>query len=311
MNKLFSFTTILLCGSVLSFAPAYADEDEHKEHGGHEHHGPGVVETLQAQGKADAEARLQRDLAIPPETVVMTVNGTEVTQADYLLYAQGRRQGQQPERPRDEILQEIANREIIIQDAEKRGLDKSPDFLLRMNFVRKGLLSEMAVQDLMQREPVAEADLKAFYDKKLAEATLPKEYKASHMLLKDKAGAEAMIKALDEGGDFAALAKENSADKGSAVEGGDLGWFRKEEMAPPFGAALAKLEKDQYTQEPVETGFGWHVIRLDGVRDVAPVPFEKLKPTLEGALRNERLGKFLEDLRAKAEIVFKEMPATE
>jgi peptidyl-prolyl cis-trans isomerase C len=149
--------------------------------------------------------------------------------------------------------------------------------------------------------PVAEADLKAEYDK-FAAANSGKEYHAHHILVEKESEAKAIIAQLKKGGKFDEIAKKSSKDPGSGAKGGDLDWANPANYVPEFSAALTKLAKGKTTETPVKTQFGYHIIRLDDVRDAQLPKFEDVKPQIEKQLQQQKMARYQEDLRAKAKI---------
>ncbi|MCX7628340.1 MAG: peptidyl-prolyl cis-trans isomerase [Methylophilaceae bacterium] len=199
------------------------------------------------------------------------------------------------------IVTQLINNELLIQEAQKSGLDKSPDFLARQEIRSRELLANMFLQDYLKKNPIDEAAIKAEYEKFKA-AFGDKEYKASHILVKTEQEAKDVIAQLAKGADFAKLAREKSLDS-SKDKGGDLGWFALNSMVKPFGDAVSKLQKGLYTTVPVQTQFGWHVIKLDDTRPAQPPAFDKVKDELRNSLQKQQIAKMLADLRAKAKIV--------
>jgi len=143
--------------------------------------------------------------------------------------------------------------------------------------------------------------LQALYDSDIKELKL-KELKARHILVKEKTQAEQIITELDLGGDFAKLAEKHSTDAGSAKKGGELGWFRPQQMVAEFSNAALLLDKGKYTKVPVQSQFGWHIIKLEDSRDVAPPTFEQVKPKLAQALKQKRVAEYIQSLEKKADI---------
>ena len=129
-----------------------------------------------------------------------------------------------------------------------------------------------------------------------------KEYKARHILTTTETEAQAVIAQLNKGANFATLAKEKSIDTSSAQNGGELGWFSPDQMVKPFADAVEKLKKGSYTQTPVHTQYGWHVILLQDVRAVQPPPFDEVKDQVRGIMQNRIIGEYIDGLRKKAKI---------
>lgn len=232
-----------------------------------------------------------------------TVNGKPVKQSlvDYIIKdatAQGR---QVDDKTRAIIIDKLIINELIDQEAQKSGLTKQPDFLAKEELALHELRVKAYVEDFIRNHPISEGELKAEYDR-LKSQSSTKEYKASHILVKTEDEAKALISQLSKGADFAQLAKDKSLDNGQN-NGGDLGWFPPESMVQPFSDAVVKLEKGSITTTPVQTEFGWHVIKLVDTRDATPPTFDAVKKELATELQKRQLDKMVNDLRSKAVII--------
>jgi peptidyl-prolyl cis-trans isomerase C len=201
---------------------------------------------------------------------------------------------------RNMIREELINREIFTQEAEKRGLADSAEFKSQIEFARQQILIRALVQDYAKGVKPNEADVKAEYEKQKS-AMGDKEYRARHILVEKEDEAKKIVTDLKAGKKFEELAKK-SKDPGSAAKGGDLDWASPGNYVPEFSAAMVKLQKGQYTQEPVKSQFGYHVIRLDDVRAAQVPPLEQVKPQIEEALTQQKLAAFQKDLKDKAKI---------
>ena len=148
---------------------------------------------------------------------------------------------------------------------------------------------------------VTDADVNAEYDK-FAAANIGKDYRARHILVEKEDAAKAIIAQLKKGGKFEDIAKKSSKDPGSGANGGDLDWAPASNYVGEFGAALLSLEKGKMTETPVKTQFGYHIIRLDDVRDAQLPKFDDVKPQITEQLTQQKLVKYQEELRAKAKI---------
>jgi peptidyl-prolyl cis-trans isomerase C len=191
---------------------------------------------------------------------------------------------------------------VVAEEAVKKGLDKSPEVIDQIESLRQSVLANAYVQDFIKNSPVTEEALKAEYDRIKATIT-GTEYKARHILVEKEAEAKDIIAKLKKDPSaFDKLALEKSKDPGSKARGGDLGWFDPSRMVPEFGAAVTKLEKGQFTQEPVKTQFGYHVILLEDSKPIEAPPFEQVKPNLSQQLQQQNLKKQIDDLKAKAKI---------
>ena len=230
--------------------------------------------------------------------VLATVNGTEITQQDYDKYVNENSKGAQVDEKR--VINELISRELVYQDAMKKGLDKDKEVKAKLEAVRQNLILGAALQKAMTSPAISDDELKKMYDARVSEFNV-KEYKARHILVKTKDEADKIVTELDMGGDFAELAKKKSTGK----NGGDLGWFAPQQMVPEFGQAVSQLEKGKYTKSPVKTQFGWHVIKLEDSRSATPPSFEEVKPQLKKVAEQSRANDYLQSLKAKADIKVK------
>jgi len=232
-----------------------------------------------------------------------TVNGKPITQQEYDTFVREHTKGNSGKIDQKQVLNEMITRELVYQDALKQGLDKDPDVLKKLEEMKLNLILGAALEKVMSKAAITDAELKKMYDSKVADFNV-KEYKARHILLKSKEEAEKVITELDMGADFADLAKKKSTGP-SGKSGGDLGWFAPQQMVPEFSAAVTKLEKGKYTKQPVQTKFGWHVIKLEDTRQAEPPKFEAVKPQLHKLAQQQRVNDYLQALKAKADIKMK------
>jgi len=200
-----------------------------------------------------------------------------------------------------QLRDEVIAREIFMQEADKQGLAQTDDFRNQMELARQSILIRELFSDFQKKNPVTDAEMKAEYDKFVA-ANSGKEYKARHILVEKEDQAKAILASLKKGGKFEDIAKKQSKDPGSGANGGDLDWANPEGYVPEFSQALVKLNKGQTVDAPVKTQFGWHIIRLDDVRTPQLPPFDQVKPQLQQQMVQQKLGKYQEELRAKAKI---------
>lgn len=230
------------------------------------------------------------------------VNGKPVpsSRAD-IMVKQMTAQGQQdtPEL-RAMIKDELVNREILVQEADKLGLGTTPDVKAQLEIARQSILIRALVTDYLKKNPVKDADIKAEYDKFKSQAS-DKEYHARHILVETEDEAKAIIAKLKAGAKFEDLAKQ-SKDPGSAANGGDLDWAAPQAFVKPFSDAMVSLKKGQLLETPVHTQFGWHVIRLDDVRPAKIPTLEEVKPQIMESLQQRKLQAYQQQLRAKATI---------
>jgi peptidyl-prolyl cis-trans isomerase C len=200
-----------------------------------------------------------------------------------------------------QLKDEVIAREIFLQEAQKRGLDASDDFKTQMELARQTILIRELFSDYQKKNPVTDAEVKAEYDKFVA-ANGGKEYKARHILVEKEDEAKKIIADLKKGQKFEEIAKKQSKDPGSGANGGDLDWATAASYVPEFAQAMTKLNKGQTSAEPVKSQFGWHVIRVDDIREAQLPKLEEVKPQIAQQLQQQKLAKFQEDLRTKAKI---------
>ena len=200
-----------------------------------------------------------------------------------------------------QIKEELIAREIFMQEARKRGLEASEDYKTQLELARQSLLIRELFANFQKKNPVTDTEIKAEYDKFVA-ANGGKEYRARHILVEKEDEAKVLIADLKKGGKFEDLAKKASKDPGSGANGGDLDWANAASYVPEFSNAMVKLEKGQLTETPVKSQFGFHIIRVDDVREAQLPKLDEVKPQITQQLTQSKLGKFQEDLRAKAKV---------
>lgn len=231
-----------------------------------------------------------------------TVNGKAIPKirAEALLAGQAA-QGQ-PDTPelRKAVTEELVRREVLTQESLRKGFDKKPEVQGQIELARQGVLIGAYLNDWVRNNPVTEDQIKREYEDIKAKLG-GKEYKARHVLVATEDEAKGLIDKLKKGEKFEDLAKV-SKDPGSKDRGGDLGWANPASFVPPFSAAMVKLEKGKYTETPVKSDFGWHVIQLDDTRELKLPPIEEAKGQIGQQLQQRLVQKHIEDLRAKAKI---------
>ncbi|MDE2400468.1 MAG: peptidylprolyl isomerase [Burkholderiales bacterium] len=238
---------------------------------------------------------------------IAIVNGKPIPKARFdAMMTQIVKQGQQPKTPDLEakVREELVLREIFVQEAEKKGLQATPDYKMQMEFARQSILIHALFADFEAKNKASEADVRAEYDKIKAQNG-DKEYRARHILVEKEDDAKALIAQLKAGAKFEDLAKKNSKDPGSAENGGDLDWAAPGNYVPEFSQAMTKLEKGKYTETPVKSQFGYHVIKLEDVRSTQFPAFEEVKAQIEQRSAQAKLAKYRDELKAKAKTDFK------
>jgi peptidyl-prolyl cis-trans isomerase C len=242
--------------------------------------------------------------AAPAKPPVATVNGKPISAEAFAVWAQAQTNKKVEELTPDQrkqVLEGLENLYISAEEAERQNVGAEPEVAARIELDRMNLLAASMFQKYMKEKTASDADLKAEYDRQIA--GMPKqEFHASHILVKEEAQAKDLIGQLGKGAKFDALAKKYSIDPGSKDHGGDLNWFTPDKMVKPFSEAVAKLGKGEYTKEPVQTQFGWHVIRLDDTRPVTPPPFESVKDRLGQFVQQRQVHEYIDSLRKAAKI---------
>jgi len=238
------------------------------------------------------------------ETAEATVNGYVISKNRVDLIARQGASAGQPETPesRKSIIDKLTMQTLVAEEAVKKGLDKLPEVTEQIDVIRQSVVANAYVQDFIKNNPVSDEALKAEYERIKATIT-GSEYKARHILVgKESEARDIIAKLKKDAGAFAKLAKEKSMDAASKVRGGDLGWFDLSGMVPEFGGAVSKLEKGQFTQEPVKTQYGYHVILLEDSRKIEAPPLEDVKPQLTQQLQQQNVKKQLDALKASATV---------
>ncbi len=231
-----------------------------------------------------------------------TVNGVAIpaSRIDAIAKSQSARGVPDSPQLRDEVREQLIVREIIAQEATKRGLAKNPEVQAQLDLARQQVLWNAYIADFIKGHPVADAQLRAEYDK-LRSTRGDKEYKTRHILVEKEDEAKAVIADLKKGRKFEELARQ-SKDPGSKDRGGDLDWNSPAGYVKPFGDAMVKLEKGKYTEVPVQTQFGWHVILVEDVRQTKFPTFDEIKPQLTERMQEQAFSRNVTDLRAKAKV---------
>ncbi len=198
------------------------------------------------------------------------------------------------------VKEELVRREVLAQAAAKMGVDKKSDVQAQLDLARQGVMIGAYLNDYARNVKISDADVQKEYDG-INAAVGKNEYKARHILVESEGEAKDIIAKLKGGAKFEDLAKA-SKDPGSKDRGGELGWGNKASYVPPFSDAMTKLEKGKFTEAPVQSQFGWHVIQLDDTRELKAPPFDEVKPQIVQRMRQLAVEKHILDLRAKAKV---------
>lgn len=236
---------------------------------------------------------------------IATVNGKPITQKDFdqfikLMIKQGAADSPQL---RDQIKQEMINRQILVQAAEQQHLEKQPQTQTEIELARQGILVRALMADYLKQHPISDQKIQAEYDKLKKDQAGKLEYKTKHILVEDEKTANDLLAQLKKDkSKFAELAKKNSKDTGSADKGGELGWAPSTTYVAPFAEAVTHLKKGEISDKPVHTQYGWHIIMVEDSRPVEFPAFDQVRSQIEDMLREQTLSDYQKELRAKAKI---------
>ena len=231
-----------------------------------------------------------------------TVNGQAIPQSVYDAFVAEQKAQGAPDNAelQNAVKEELIRRELLAQEAKKKGLDKKGTVPGQVELAKQAVLIRAYLTEHVRANPITEDRLKAEYEGIKANVGST-EYKARHVLVEKEEDAKAIITKLEKGEKFSELAKQ-SKDPGSRDNGGELGWNPPAAYVKPFGEALVKLKKGEYTKTPVKTDFGYHVIQLDDSRPTSPPPYEQVKPQLQQRASQQQIEQLVKELRAKAKV---------
>jgi len=234
---------------------------------------------------------------------VAIVNGKAVPTARVEALAQQVAASGRPvdDQVRAQLKEEVVLREIFMQEAQKRGIAATAEYKNQMELARQTIMIRALFADYQKKNPVTDADIKAEYDK-FAAANAGKEFRARHILVEKEDEAKAIIASIKGGAKFEDIAKKQSKDPGSGANGGDLDWAAAGSYVTEFSEAMVKLGKGQMTDAPVKSQFGWHIIRVDDVRQAQLPDFNEIKPQIAQQMQQQRLSEFQKNLRDKAKV---------
>ena len=233
---------------------------------------------------------------------VATVNGKALPKSVFDLYVanMSRQSGREvTEEQKGQLLDQYVSMQLAAEEAEKAGIEKDQKVRDQLALARLQVLVDAGLQKYLEAHPVQESELRPEYDAQVA--ALPREYHARHTLVDDQAAAVAITKELKGGADFAKIAAKRSKDS-SSKSGGDLGWFTLDTMVKPFADAVKTMEPGQLTEQPVQSQYGWHVIKLEESRATSAPPFDEVKDRIKTFVQRKKLQAHLEELRKAAKI---------
>jgi peptidyl-prolyl cis-trans isomerase C len=270
-----------------------------------------LVSTVAAFGVLLAACDKGQPAAAPAATdtaaaaSVAVVNGVAIPRADYDAFLKNLLQGK-PVPPdltaeqKNQVLDELITMQLVSTQAVKDGVDKDPEVAANLDVLRMRVLSDGESQKFLKGKEPTDAELHTEYDGDIA-AMDKTEYHARHILVASKEKADQLIKKLKGGAKFEDVAKAESTDN-SKTSGGDLGWFTATRMVKPFADAVKALKKSETTPEPVQTQYGWHIIKLEDTREVTPPPFDQVKAQVTKNLIQKKLVAYVEDMKKTAKI---------
>lgn len=255
----------------------------------------------QSGDTASANSSSSTTAADGDKKLIATINTAKVYMSDFEEFATQRIQ-ENPELQQTPqlLLNELINRELLLQTARAEGYDQRETVTKQIKRESESIILATMLDEKLAGTDMTDEALQVEYDEQLKSVSM-KEYNARHILVTEKAAAEEVIAQLQSGSDFATLAKEKSTGP-TAENGGDLGWFRAETMVAEFSNAMVNLETGSFTQAPVESRFGWHVIKLEGTRDLNPPSFEDSKERLKSIVANKAAQEYLNTIRTVATI---------
>jgi peptidyl-prolyl cis-trans isomerase C len=232
-----------------------------------------------------------------------TVNGTAITQNFFDFYIKaisGKKPGDLTPEQQSQALDNLIRAQLVAQQADKDGVDKSADTQDLLALTRLNVLQQTMEERYLKDKRPTEQELRAEYENQVA--ALPKlEYHARHILVATEPFAQSVVQRLEKGDKFEDVAKKESMDS-SKDNGGDLGWFTPDRMVKQFADAVVSLKPGDYTHKPVQTQYGWHVIQLIDTRPLSPPPFDQVKQRLEQVVQAKKFKAYTDDLISKAKI---------
>ncbi|MCK9282900.1 MAG: peptidylprolyl isomerase [Rhodocyclaceae bacterium] len=234
--------------------------------------------------------------------VVATVNGKAIpkTRVELLVAAQKAQGRPDSDDLRNAIRERLIMLEVVVQEAQKKGLDKKPETVAQMDMARQDVLINAYLGEYVRAHQISAETIQKEYDN-YKTSMGDREYKARHILVEKEDEARDIIARLKKGEKFEDLARQ-SKDPGSREKGGDLDWSVPSNYVKPFAEALTKLEKGKYTEIPVKSDFGWHVILLEDARAFTPVGMEELKPQIVQSLQRQLVDQHVQELRSKSKV---------
>lgn len=252
---------------------------------------------------ASATASADPGASNTDNAAVAVVDGTVIPRSIYDFYTRsvaGKTASELTAEQKGQVLDELINTQLMANQAIKDGAEKDSETASRLAVARLRLLADSESQKVLRGKEPTEQELRVEYESVITSMDKT-EYHARHILVATKELADQLTKQIKAGASFEAVAKANSMD-GSKERGGDLGWFSLSRMVKPFADAVKALKKGEMTSAPVQTQFGWHIIKLEDTRATTPPPFEQVKEQLVNRIMQKRLQEYVTELKKTAKI---------
>jgi peptidyl-prolyl cis-trans isomerase C len=265
----------------------------------------GLVSLASCQSKTDGSSTGPSVGSADHSSAVATVNGTNITKDFFEQYIKAITGGKSssaelnPEQ-RTQALDNLIRGQVVGQEAMKQGIDKAPDTAALLELTRLNVLQNAVAEGYLKDKKATDQEIRAEYENEVANLG-KQEYHAKHILVATEPFAQRVVERLKHGEKFEDVAKHESMDP-SKDNGGDLGWFTPDKMVKPFADAVLALKPGEWTQKPVQTQYGWHVIELVEVRDLQPPPYDNVKQRLEQVVQTKKLKTYEEGLVKNAKV---------
>jgi peptidyl-prolyl cis-trans isomerase C len=262
-----------------------------------------VAVALAALAACQPKGTATGGVAADTSPTLASVNGTAITQNFFNFYIKavtGKEASTLTPDQRSTALDNLVRAQLVAQQAQKEGVDKTEDTQDLLELTRLNVLQQTMEERYLKDKKPTEQEMRAEYETQVS--SLPKlEYHARHILVATEPFAQKVVERLEKGGKFEDIAKQESMDS-SKDNGGDLGWFTPDRMVKPFADAVVSMKPGEYTHKPVQTQYGWHVIQLVDTRDLAPPPFDQVKQRLEQVVQSKKFKAYTDDLLKNAKV---------
>jgi|SRR5689334_770272 peptidyl-prolyl cis-trans isomerase C len=243
------------------------------------------------------------DAAVDHGPPVATVDGRTIGRDTYEFYVKGiagKPSTELSADQRDQVLENLVRAQVIAEEAEKEGLNKDKDTAALLELSRLNVLQQALSEKYLKDKKATEQEMRAEYETQVGSSSR-QEYHAKHILVATSSFAEKIVKDLEKGAKFEDVAKRESMDS-SKDQGGDVGWFTTDRMVKPFADAVVALKPGEFTHTPVQTQYGWHIIKLEETRDLAPPPFDQVKQRLEQVVQAKKFKSYVDGLMKTAKV---------